>query len=179
MLERSSEVTLSRSHNWYLIYFLPFTIAAEFLWLVSLIPGCHLVHGGPPSNFLKCFSSCTVLHSLQIFRKKSNLTPPPHSDPKGQNKRSHYFHWKTPRFFLLLLQYVAFQTLPVLFFVKKKAFLSPLAILWNSAFSWVYLSLSSLLFDSLFVKPPWLLAFLFLWDGFVCCLLCSIMDLCP
>ena len=106
-----------------LIYFLPFTIAAEFLWLVSLIPGCHLVHGGPPSNFLKCFSSCTVLHSLQIFRKKSNLTPPPHSDPKGQNKRSHYFHWKTPRFFLLLLQYVAFQTLPVLFFCRSKVLL--------------------------------------------------------
>ena len=31
----------------------------------------------------------------------------------------------------------------------KKAFLSPLAILWNSAFSWVYLSHSPLLFASL------------------------------
>ena len=31
----------------------------------------------------------------------------------------------------------------------KKAFFSPLAILWNSAFSWVYLSLSPLLFTSL------------------------------
>ena len=39
----------------------------------------------------------------------------------------------------------------------KKAFLSLLAFLWNSTFSWVYLSLSSLLFTSLlqlFVKPP-------------------------
>ena len=39
----------------------------------------------------------------------------------------------------------------------KKAFLSLLAILWNSAFSWVYLSLFPLLFASLFpqlfVKP--------------------------
>ena len=39
-----------------------------------------------------------------------------------------------------------------------KAFLSLLAILWNSAFKWVYLSLSPLLFASLsfqlFVKPP-------------------------
>ena len=36
----------------------------------------------------------------------------------------------------------------------KKAF-SLLAILWNSAFSWVYLSLSLLLFTSLlFVRPP-------------------------
>ena len=30
----------------------------------------------------------------------------------------------------------------------KKAFLSLLAVLWNSAFSWMYLSLSPLLFDS-------------------------------
>ena len=33
--------------------------------------------------------------------------------------------------------------------VIKKTFLSLLAILWNSAFSWVYLFLSSLLFTSL------------------------------
>ena len=32
----------------------------------------------------------------------------------------------------------------------KKAFLSPLAILWNSALSWVHLSLSPLLFTSFF-----------------------------
>ena len=32
----------------------------------------------------------------------------------------------------------------------KMAFLSPLAILWNSAFSWIYLSLSPLPFASLF-----------------------------
>ena len=39
----------------------------------------------------------------------------------------------------------------------KKAFLSLFALLWNSAFSWVYLSLSPLLFFSPFlscVKPP-------------------------
>ena len=40
----------------------------------------------------------------------------------------------------------------------KKAFLSLLAILWNSAFSWVYLSvspwLSFLFFSQLFVRPP-------------------------
>ena len=40
----------------------------------------------------------------------------------------------------------------------KKAFLSLLALLWNFAFSWVYLSLSLLLFTSffsqLFLKPP-------------------------
>ena len=40
----------------------------------------------------------------------------------------------------------------------KKAFLSLSTILWNSPFSWVYFSLSPLLFASLFpqlfVKPP-------------------------
>ena len=40
----------------------------------------------------------------------------------------------------------------------RKAFLSPLAILWNSAFKWVYLSfllyLSLLFFWQLFVRPP-------------------------
>ena len=40
----------------------------------------------------------------------------------------------------------------------KEAFLSLLAILWNSAFSWIYLSLSPLLllffFSQLFVRPP-------------------------
>ena len=40
----------------------------------------------------------------------------------------------------------------------KKGFLSLLAILWNSAFKWVYLSFSPLLlllfFSQLFVRPP-------------------------
>ena len=38
----------------------------------------------------------------------------------------------------------------------RKAFLSLLAILWNSAFKWVYLSLSPLLlfFSQIFVRPP-------------------------
>ena len=69
----------------------------------------------------------------------------------------------------------------------KKAFLSLLAILWNSAFISVYLSLSSLLFASLLSSAickassdnVCLLAFLFLWDGFVRCLLYNIMELCP
>ena len=52
----------------------------------------------------------------------------------------------------------------------KKAFLSLLAILWNSTFRWVYLShslhLYLLFFSQLFVRPLrqplWLLAFIFL-----------------
>ena len=65
---------------------------------------------------------------------------------------------------------------------------SCLAILWNSAFSWVSLSLSPLLFPSLLssaickVSSDNHFAFLhfFCWgDGFVCCLLYDITDLCP
>ena len=56
----------------------------------------------------------------------------------------------------------------------KNAFLPLLAILWNSAFSWIYLSLSPLPFASLlfqiFVRPPqkttWPSAFIFIRDGF-------------
>ena len=61
----------------------------------------------------------------------------------------------------------------------KKAFLSLPSILWNSVFSWIYLSLSPLPFTSLlfsaicsFLKQPLcFLAFLFLEDGFGHCLL--------
>ena len=62
----------------------------------------------------------------------------------------------------------------------KKAFLSLLAILWISAFSWIYLFLSPclwlLFFTQLFVKPTQTTTlpsciFFFLWDGFGHCLL--------
>ena len=61
------------------------------------------------------------------------------------------------------------------------------AILWNSVFSWVFLSFSLvclllLFLFQLFVKPPQpfgLLAFLFLEDGFGHCLLYSVKNLCP
>ena len=65
----------------------------------------------------------------------------------------------------------------------KKAFLSLLAILWNTAFSWIYLSLSPLLFASLLSSAickassdshfPFF-HFFFLWDGFCHCLLCNV-----
>ena len=71
----------------------------------------------------------------------------------------------------------------------KKAFLSLLAIPWNSAFNWVYLSffplpLASPLFSSqLLVKPPQtticLFAFLFPGDGLDPCLLYRVTNLCP
>ena len=53
---------------------------------------------------------------------------------------------------ILLLSNISFHS------AFKKAFLSFLAILWNSAFSWVYISLTSLLFPfffpQLFLRPP-------------------------
>ena len=77
----------------------------------------------------------------------------------------------------------------------KKAFLSLLAILWNSAFSWVYLSPSTLLFTSLFSSaickassnnhfafllfPFSFFTLLFLWDDFGHCLLYNVMNPCP
>ena len=51
---------------------------------------------------------------------------------------------KRPQVFCLLLFFSSFMHCSL-----KKAFLSFLAILWNSGFSWMYLSISPLLFASL------------------------------
>ena len=69
----------------------------------------------------------------------------------------------------------------------KKAFLSLLAILWNSAFSWIYFSLSPFCFTSLLSsdiakspqQPLCLLAFLFLGNDFGHWLLYNVTNLCP
>ena len=55
---------------------------------------------------------------------------------------SNFLEWNLALFFLLLSSISLHCSF-------KKAFLSLLAIFWNSAFSWVYLSLSLLLFASL------------------------------
>ena len=63
------------------------------------------------------------------------------------------FGWKVPLMFptflkrSLVFPLLLFSSLS-LYCSLKKAFLSFLGILWNSAFSWVYLSLSPLLFAS-------------------------------
>ena len=83
---------------------------------------------------------------------------------------------------LLLFSSVSFH------YSLEKAFLS-LAILWNSALSWVYLWLSPLLFASLLSSAICKASsdnhfaflqrkFLFLWEGFVRCLLYNITNLC-
>ena len=71
---------------------------------------------------------------------------------------------------------------------SKKAFLSLLVILWNSAFTWVYLSLSLSPFASLLSSAIskasrdshfCLLAFLFLSDIFGHLVIYSALSLCP
>ena len=69
----------------------------------------------------------------------------------------------------------------------KKAFLSLLALLWNSAFKWVYLSCSplpivSLLFSAILrpLRQPFcLFAFIFPRDGFDHCLLYNVKNFHP
>ena len=87
--------------------------------------------------------------------------------------------------FLLFLSFIVLYSLDSSNFLEeasslphfKKAFLSPLTILWNSAFSWIYLSLSFLHFLSILLPTIYkassgkhcLLAFPFLWNGFGHC----------
>ena len=69
--------------------------------------------------------------------------------------------------------------------VLRKAVLSVLAILWNSAFKWVYLSFSPLLFTSLLftaickTSSDSHFAFLFLGDDLNPCLMNNVMNLRP
>ena len=73
------------------------------------------------------------------------------------------FAWNVPLVSLIFLKRTV--VFPILMFSSislhwslRKDFLSLLAILWNSAFKWVYLSFSPLLFlpffSELFVRPP-------------------------
>ena len=72
-----------------------------------------------------------------------------------------------------------------LHWLLRKAFLSLLAILWNSTFKWEYLSFSPLLFTSLLftaickASPDSHFAILFLGDDLDYCLLYNVMNLCP
>ena len=96
--------------------------------------------------------------------------------------------WIPPVFLKRSLVFPLLLFSSISFHCSLKAFLSFFAILWNSAFSSAYLSLSPLLFTSLLSsaickrllrQPLCFLAFLFLWDGFIYCLLYNVMNLCP
>ena len=80
------------------------------------------------------------------------------------------FPWNVPLVSLIFLKRL--QVFPILLFSSislhwslRKAFLSLLAILWNSAFKWVYLSFflcfSCLFFSQLLVRPPQTVILLF------------------
>jgi len=62
----------------------------------------------------------------------------------GNSQFTYFPYWKKSCFFSILL----FCSISM-HYSHKKAFLSLLAVLWNSVFSWVYLSLSPLSFPSL------------------------------
>ena len=94
------------------------------------------------------------------------------------------FAWNIPLVSLIFLKIPL--VFPILLFSsislqwsRRKAFLSLLAILWKSAFKWLYFSFSPLLFSSLFsylfVRPPQraicFFAFLFWGDDLNSCLL--------
>ena len=103
------------------------------------------------------------------------------------------FAWKVPLVYLIFSK--RSLVFPILLFSYislhwslRKAFFSLLAILWNSAFKWVYLSFSPLhlvflLFSSIckafFRQPFCLFAFLFLGDGLDHCLLYNVTNLRP
>ena len=103
------------------------------------------------------------------------------------------FAWNVPLVSLIFLK--RSLIFPILLFSSislhwslRKAFLSLLAILWNSAFRWIYLSfllcLSLLFFSQLFVRPPQtailpFLHFFPLGDGPEPCLLYNVTNLCP
>ena len=100
------------------------------------------------------------------------------------------FAWSVPSVFLIFKKS---QVFPILLFFSlslhcslKEAFLSLLAILWNSAFRWVYISFPPLSFTSLLgylqglLRQPFcVFAFLFLGDGFDHRILYNVMNLCP
>ena len=100
------------------------------------------------------------------------------------------FAWNIPLVSLIFLK--RSLVFPILLFSSislqwslRKAFLSLLALLWNSAFKWVYLSLSplplpSLLFTAICkASSDNLFAFLFLGDGLGHCLLYNVTNLRP
>ena len=99
------------------------------------------------------------------------------------------FAWNVP--LVPLIFFKRSLVFPILLFSSislhwslRKAFLSLLAILWNSAFKWKYLSFSPffshLFFSWLFVRPPQtiicLFAFLFHGDGLDPCLLYNVYE---
>ena len=103
------------------------------------------------------------------------------------------FAWNIPLVSLIFLK--RSLVFPILLFSSvslywslRKASLSHLAILWNSAFKWVYLSFFSFAFcfssfhsylQGLLQQPFCFFAFLFLGDGLDPCLLYNATNLCP
>ena len=105
----------------------------------------------------------------------------------------HIFAWNIPLVSLIFLKrslvfHILLFSSISLHWSLRKAFLSLIAILWNSAFRWVYISFSSLLLASLLFSAICktssdnhfaFFAFLFLGDGLDHCLLYNVTNLRP
>ena len=102
------------------------------------------------------------------------------------------FAWKFPLVFLIFLKSSLFFPILLFFSISlhwslRKAFLSLLAVLWNSAFRWIYIFFSFLLcllllfFSQLFVRSPQtpilLFCISFSWEWFWSHVLCNVLNL--
>ena len=103
------------------------------------------------------------------------------------------FAWNVPLVSLIFLK--RSLVFPILLFSSislnwtlRKAFLSLIAVLWSSAFKWVYFSFSPLPLASLLFSTTCkaysdrhlsFLHFFFWGDGFDPCLLYNVMNICP
>ena len=138
---------------------------------------CH--HDFPSHEYLFCTVLLCILATSASVRSKpflSFIVP--------------IFAWNIPLVSLIFLK--RSLVFPILLFSSislhwplRKAFLSLLAILWNSAFRCLYLSFFPLPLDSLLflaickASSDYLLAFLLLRDGLDHHLLFNVMNLCP
>ena len=152
------------------------------------LPGCQTLGEWPSwlSGSLWCFLFSSSVYSCHLFLISSVRSLPFLSFIVP------IFAWNFPLVSPIFLRSLVF---PIILFSSislhcslKKAFLSLLAVLWNSAFSWVYLSPSCLPFcfssflsylEGLLKQPLCLVAFLFLGGGFDHHLLYSVTNLHP
>ena len=181
------------------------------VWANMMFHQCCLFLGSLSflSKITKCYEVCIMLQARLQQYMNSELPVVQAGFRKGRGTRDEIatsvgsilflsfiepiFAWNVPLVDLIFLKrslvfpILLFSSVP-LHWSLRKAFLSLLAILWDSAFKWVYLSFSlcfSLhIFSQLFVRPPQTAILLFeffflLGDVLAPCLLYNITNLRP
>ena len=125
--------------------------------VIHTVKGFSLVNEAEADNFWNSLAFAMIQQMLAIW----SLVPLSFLNPVCTSGNSQFTycwnlasHTEKKSIFFPILLFCSIS----LHCSHKKAFLSLLAILWNSAFSWVYLSLSPCLslfcFPQLLVKPP-------------------------